>query len=446
MIAKLLETFKSNSTTGKVVRNVFWAVTGKILTLFSTLIVGIFVARYLGPEQYGLMNYVISIVTLFSVFSVFGTTEIIIRELSLKETEKETILGTSFLVRLGLAVIIIISICIYILFSDETIETSILILIYSLTIIFSCFDVIRFYFTSIIRNEYIVKSEILRTLVGAGIKVGLLLIKAPLWTFIAALTFDFLLLASGYIVAYSKQVAKISTWCFDKQFAVLLLKTAFPLLITCATAIVYQRIDQVMISKMIDNKSLGYFSTAMSFIGIVVFIPTIIIQTVSPILVRYYKEDIERYQTESQKMMNIATWGTMIVSCAISLLSYYIIRYTYGIEYLAAVPVMQILAFKAVGIALTTTGGQLIIIENIHQVAFIKNILACFVCIGCNYLLIPHWGIIGSAWATIITVMFTGGLANIFIPRYHHILKKQIIAIFLGWRDLVLIKQLLIKR
>ena len=107
---------------------------------------------------------------------------------------------------------------------------------------------------------------------------------------------------------------------------------------------------------------------------------------------------------------------------------------------------MQILAFKAVGIALTTTGGQLIIIENIHQVAFIKNILACFVCIGCNYLLIPHWGIIGSAWATIITVMFTGGLANIFIPRYHHILKKQIIAIFLGWRDLVLIKQLLIKR
>lgn len=248
------------------------------------------------------------------------------------------------------------------------------------------------------------------------------------------------------MVAYSKQVAKISTWCFDKQFAVLLLKTAFPLLITCATAIVYQRIDQVMISKMIDNKSLGYFSTAMSFIGIVVFIPTIIIQTVSPILVRYYKEDIERYQTESQKMMNIATWGTMIVSCAISLLSYYIIRYTYGIEYLAAVPVMQILAFKAVGIALTTTGGQLIIIENIHQVAFIKNILACFVCIGCNYLLIPHWGIIGSAWATIITVMFTGGLANIFIPRYHHILKKQIIAIFLGWRDLVLIKQLLIKR
>ena len=103
MIAKLLETFKSNSTTGKVVRNVFWAVTGKIVTLFSTLIVGIFVARYLGPEQYGLMNYVISIVTLFSVFSVFGTTEIIIRELSLKETEKETILGTSFLVRLGLA-------------------------------------------------------------------------------------------------------------------------------------------------------------------------------------------------------------------------------------------------------------------------------------------------------------------------------------------------------
>lgn len=91
MIAKLLETVKSNSTAGKVVRNVFWAVTGKIVTLFSTLIVGIFVARYLGPEQYGLMNYVISVVALFSVFATFGTTDIIIRELSKKDYSKEIV-------------------------------------------------------------------------------------------------------------------------------------------------------------------------------------------------------------------------------------------------------------------------------------------------------------------------------------------------------------------
>lgn len=97
MIAKLLETFKSNSTQGKIIRNVFWAVLGKVVTLLSTLIVGILVARYLGPEQYGLMNYAISVVALFGIFSTFGTTEIIIRELSKGDLPKEIILGTSFL-------------------------------------------------------------------------------------------------------------------------------------------------------------------------------------------------------------------------------------------------------------------------------------------------------------------------------------------------------------
>lgn len=320
---------------------------------------------------------------------------------------------------------------------NESAETSVLILIYSISSIFSCFDVIRFYFTSIIQNEYIVKSEMVRSLIGAGIKIVLLLLNAPLYAFVMALTFDFFLLASGYIVAYKKKVSRISEWKFDYDFAKSLLKASFPILISSAAVIIYQRIDQVMIGRMLDNESLGYFSTAASFIGIVTFIPTIMIQTISPILVKYRKENINRYQSESQRIMNITTWSTMIICIILSALSYYIIRYTYGVEYLAAVPVMQVLVFKAVGIALTTMGGQLIIIENIHQVAFIRNIIACFVCVICNYILIPRWGIIGSAWATIITVMFTGGIANIFIPRYHHIFKIQCKSLFIGWKEMI---------
>lgn len=442
---KLIALLHSDSTQGKIIRNVFWATTGKVVTLLSTLFVGILVARYLGPEQYGLMNYIISIVALFGVFSTFGTTEIIIRELSKKDLSKEEIIGTSFLLRIVLAGITFVGIATYLMLSDETTETSLMILIYAFTIFFSCFDVIRHYFTSIVQNEYVVKSEIARTVIGALIKIVLLIIRAPLSAFIMALSFDFFLLASGYVLAYKKKVGSLFEWKFNKDFGRKLLTTSFPLLISSAAVIVYQRIDQVMINRMLDNEQLGYFSTAASFMGVVTFIPAIMVQTISPILIRYKKEDERLYEQEAQRMMNVTTWLTIIVSCILSFLSYYIIRYTYGIEYLAAVPVMQILVFKAVGIALTTTGGQLIVIENIHQVAFIRNILSCFVCIICNYLFIPRWGIIGSAWATIITVIFTGGIANVFIPRYHHILKKQCIAFFLGWKDLLTIKQLIKK-
>lgn len=441
VINKINSIFQSDSTKAKAIRNVFWAVLGKVVTLLSTLFVGILVARYLGPEQYGLMNYVISIVTLFSVFSTFGTTEIIIRDLSKKEIPTETILGTAFILRIILAIVTYVIITIYVILFDVAIATIAMILIYSTSMFFSCFDVIRHYFTSIIRNEYVVKSEIFRTLLGAVIKIVLLVIKAPLWAFIVALTVDFMLLAVAYIGAYRKQVGKISDWKFDKSFAYNLISTSVPLVISSAAVVVYQRIDQVMIGNMLDNEQLGYFSSAGSFLGVIIFIPAIMIQTLAPILVRYKKESEVLYKTQAQKMMNVTIWLTIFVSCVMSALSYVVIRYTYGIEYIEAVPAMQILSFKAVGVALITLGGQLIIIENIHQLAFLRNIMSCVVCVAVNYLFIPQWGIVGSAWATIITVMFTGGIANIFIPRYRHIFKMQIKSLLFGWKDILKLKE-----
>ena len=436
LVNKLVQLLHSESTQGKIVRNVAWAVTGKVVTLLSTLLVGIFVARYLGPEQYGLMNYVVSVVALFTVFATFGTTEIIIRELAKKELPKEVILGSAFAVRISLVVVCFFAIGIYLFFANETTETAIMILIYASSIFFACFDVIRFYFTSIVENEYVVKSEIFRTLVGALVKVLLLLFHAPLMAFVAALAFDFLLLASGYVFAYRKQVGSIISWNIDKAFIKALLSTSFPLLVSSAAMIVYQRIDQVMIAKMLDNESVGYFSTAASFIGVVTFIPAIMVQTTAPLLVGFWKNDKDRYRKESQRIMNLTTWVTMLVCFVLSLLSDPIIRYTYGNAYLAAVPVLRILAFKAVGVALITIGGQLTVIENIHKWAFVRNILSCVVCIICNYYFIPLWGVIGSAWATIITVFFTGCFSNVFIPQYFHILKMQVISMFIGYKDL----------
>lgn len=440
---RIINKFHIGSTQTKIITNVFWAITGKVVTLLSTLIVGIFVARYLGPDQYGLMNYVVSLVALFTVFATFGTTEIIIRELAKKNISKDVILGSAFRVRIYLSIVSYIAICVYLLLSDEARDTSILILIYAISIILSSFEVIRFYFTSIIENEYVVKSEIFRTVIGAIIKVILLICKAPLYAFVIALTFDFALLASGYLVSYRKKVGSVRLWSVDNKFVKKLMSTSFPLLISSAAMVVYQRIDQVMIAKMLDNESVGYFSTAASFIGIVTFIPTIMVQTISPMLVGYWEKERGRYEKESQRMMNVTTWLTIIMCIVLALLSYPIIRYTYGLEYIEAVPVFRILVFKAVGVALIMTGGQLIVIENIHKWAFVRNILSCIVCVICNYYLIPMWGIIGSAWATIVTVMFTGCFSNILIPQYIHILKKQFIALLVGWKDILAIRYII---
>ena len=425
----------------KVLTNVFWAMLGKIVSMLGALFVGILVARYLGPAQYGLMNYVISYVTLFSVIASFGMTNIEVRELSNANDNKDIILGTCFRLRFFFSTIayLILALSLFIYKADSF--TTTMILLYGVTLYTSnCFELIRNYFTSILKNEYVVKSEIARTLIGACIKIFLLYIHAPLSFFIAAVVLDSIMVSSGYVISYNKEVGSMRGWKFDKAFVPYIVRQSFPLLLSGAAIIIYQRIDQVMIGNMIDKESVGYFATACKFLEVVLYIPTILVQTITPLLVQWKAEDENKYNVMSQRFINIVVWTSILMALFVSLISYWLIRYTYGMMYIAAVPILQIMAWKVVGMALSSTGGQLIIIEKKQKWAVIRNLCGCVVCVLLNLLFIPRYGAVGSAIVTICTVMTSGYLANVLIPPYRTFFKMETIALVTGWKDLIYIK------
>ena len=173
-----------NKVSKRIVSNVFWALVGKMTGLVSALLVGILVARYLGPTQYGLMNYAISFVTLFLVIATFGFENIEIREEAKASNLKDTILGTVFVLRLLLSFVTIVIISVVAYINETDLYTYGIIMIYAITVILTPFDVIRNYFTSLIQNEYIVKVGIFRTLLSGTIKIALLLIHASLLWFV----------------------------------------------------------------------------------------------------------------------------------------------------------------------------------------------------------------------------------------------------------------------
>ena len=435
---------KSNlsETKKKIVSNIYWAVIGKVVTLLGSLLVGILVARYLGSEQYGLMNYVISYVALFQILASFGMDNIEIRELSKEQVDKNIVLGTAFRLKLLFALATMVLIVGTALLFEADRFTIGMIALYSFSVVFNSLSVIRNYFTSVVWNEYIVKTEITRTLIGAGIKIALLCVKAPLWAFVAATMFDTVLLASGYALAYKTKVGSLSVWTFDWQVGKYLLKHSFPLLLSGAAVMVYNRIDQVMIGNMIDKASVGLFSVATKFVEVALFVPTIMSQTIAPILVRTRERSQEEYERKAQFFMNVTVWGCVLMGVVICLLAYWLVRLTFGMEYLLAVPVLQVMAFKVVGMALSNTAGLMIIVENQQKYAFIRNLLGCIVCVLLNLWLIPRYGIMGSAVVTVITTMFVGCLANGLIPPYWRYLHFQLKTLCFGWIDLFKIAQM----
>lgn len=433
MFGSIINRFKSVGSTKKnVLSNVGWATLGRIVRILTETLVSIFVARYLGPSEYGLMNYVVSFVAIFTTISAFGLDNIEIREIAKPENDKNVILGTSFKLRIIFAAIALASIILILLLSRTDTYTSFLIIIYSTSVVLSTSNIIRNYFTAIINNKYIVITEILRCLVGAIIKVVLLIVKAPLVFFIIALAFDFLLVACGYFTTYRKLVGSIKSWSYDKCVAKYLIRESFPLLLSGAAVIIYQRIDQVIIKGLLNNEAVGYFSVAAKFSEFILFVPLIMSQTIAPLLVSIYSSDKDVYKQKSQQFIDITVWVSVVLSIFISVVSYPLIRYTFGVQYLAAVPILQVLSFKAIGMALSNSCGQLIVIEGVQKWAVIRNLIGCAICVASNYLFIPLFGVVGSAFATLVTVAFSGCIGNLFIPPYRHFFKQQINALFLG--------------
>ena len=437
LINKIIGKLNLSPTKEKVISNVVWAVTGKVVTLLGGLLVGIFVARYLGPEQYGLMSYVMSYVALFQVLASFGMDQIEIREEAKTPEEKNKIIGTAFVLKISFALITMLLVAITAWIFEADSFTKWMIILYSASMIANSFGVIRNYFTSLVWNEYIVKTEITRTFIGAGIKIGLLLLHAPLVWFIAATLFDTILIAGGYFVSYRSKIDSIKKWAFDREQARYLIKQSFPLLLSGAAVVVYNKISEVMLGNMLDKTAVGYYSVASRFVEICIFIPTIISQTITPILVKYHESNINLYNQQTKIYCSTITWCSIMIAIIITFTSAPLIKYTFGTEYMASIPVLQVLSFKAIGAALMQSSGQMIIIEGLQKYVVLRNGVACFVCIIGNLILIPILGVVGAALSGVLAFITAGYLAHIIIPVYKKFFLIQTYGIIMGWKDLL---------
>lgn len=429
-----------------ITENLLWAIAGKVVSLLSGLVIGIFVARYLGPEQYGLMNWVISFVFLFQCLSVFGLDPIEVREEAKKEVDYNTIIGTSFIIRLVLSffsILLAIATCFLL---DKNSETTLLVAIYAISVVANTLSVIRNYFFAIVQNKRVVQSEISRTMIGMLIKIVLLLMHAPLLLFIVAALFDSLLLAGGYWASYRHEVGSIRQWRFSFAYAKYLIRESFPLLLTSAAVIIYQRIDQVMIGQLVDDRSVGYFAVAGRFVEILLFVPMVLAQTISPVLTQILSRSEEEYREKSQQFMNMSFWCSVLASIAASLVAYPLVRYLFGEQYLPAVAILQILVFKTASVALSNTAGSMLVIEGLQKWVLLRDLMGCVACIALNWFFLPRYGAVAAAYISIVSNVVAGYLADGLIPPYRHLFVMQTRAIVFGIKDIYKIKDYIVKK
>ena len=193
--------------------NTGWLFVDKILRMGVGLLVGVWVARYLGPEQFGLYSYALSFVALFSTFATLGLDGIVVRDIVRDLSYKDEILGTAFVLKFigGIVTLLLTIFSISIIRPEESL-TRWLVMIIAAGTIFQAFDVIDFWFQSQVQSKYTVYAKNIAFLIIALLKSILILTKAPLIAFMGMS--EVVLNTIGLVFAYKLNGY---TFCFATE-------------------------------------------------------------------------------------------------------------------------------------------------------------------------------------------------------------------------------------
>jgi len=398
----------------KYFANTSWMIGEKIIRMGVNFVVGIFIARKLGPGGYGLLSYGLSMVALFGIISSLGLDEIIVRNLVRDTWKKDRILGTTFTLRLAGAILILIlapSIS-YLINSDK--EAFYIVLIIAFGPIFQSFTVIDFFFHSRVQARY--SSIALGTSFGISslLKVALICSNAGVFLFAAAYLFEYVAMALAFVIMYEKEGHRIFQWGFLRSEASSLLHDAFPVIFSGFLMIVYSRIDQVMIKNMLGNEAVGYYSVAVTMTEAWHVIPSVLMASLFPAIIRAKTDRQEIFHDRMLHVYGLLFWMAVTVALPVSLASNWIIKLLFDGAYDQSGPVLAILIWNCIFIFLQVANGKWIITENSQKIWLWITPVGCAINITGNLYLISRYGIKGAALVTLMTQFFTSHLAFVF--------------------------------
>ena len=269
--------------------NTSWMFVEQILRIIAGLLVGIYVARYLGPEQFGVYNYAAAFVALFGSIARLGLDGIVVRDLVNHPQERNVYLGTAFWLKLIGAFVALGLLAIAVQFTSNNATTNLYIFIIASGLIFQSFDVMDFHFQSKVLSKYVSISRLTQLALSSILKLYLIFIQADLFWFVMVSLVDQISLALSLAYSYWRQKIGSFLGRFDLGVAKTLLRNSWPVILSGIAISLYMRIDQIMIKEMLGEKDVGLYSAAVRLSEAWYFVPVIIATSIFPAIINAKK-------------------------------------------------------------------------------------------------------------------------------------------------------------
>ena len=416
MLDNILNIFNPNSFF-RYLKNTSWLFTEQLIKIFAGFFVGIWVARFMGPTQFGIYSYSLAFVALFSAFPKLGLDAIVVKKLLENREFQAKYISTAFWLKLSSSLLTIFIIFIIVQFTSNDKLTNLYILIISLGLIFQSFEVVDFYFQAKVLSKYTSLCKIIQITLSTILKVLLLTIKAKLIYFILITLLDQIFLGYLYFYSFKKNSSLSIFKCFCLKKAKEMLKISWPLIISGISVLAYMRVDQIMIKEIVGDRAVGIYSVAAKISEVFYIIPTVITTSLFPAIISAKDKNTIIYNTRLKQLFKLLSFISLSLAIPVSLLSDWIVRLLFGPQYIEAAPILSIHIWAIIAVSYLLSSGKYMIAENLTKLILQRNLIGAILNILLNFILIPKFGLKGAAYSFVISFFFSGLLYDFLKPE-----------------------------
>jgi O-antigen/teichoic acid export membrane protein len=402
----------------KYFTNTSWMLAERILNIIAGVFIGIWVARFLGPEKFGALSYAMALITIFISITKLGLNSILSRELVNHPEKNLQLLGTSFTLQLiaAFACILLVYLIMSSLQLDVYVKT--LILIISISLLFRPMEVIECYFDSKVQSKFAAISKSIQLLITSILKIALIIFNADVIYFALVIVVEVLILSINYLTFFYFRTKQSFFKYFDLMMAKKLLTYAWPFIIISVVHVIYTRIDQLMIGNMLGTNDVGLYSAAIRLYDASLFIPVIITSSLFPAILNAKIESLEHYHNRLQQLFTLMFALSLSISIGTSIIGPWLVPFLFGEQYETSGKVLSILIWSTIFIFWGVARSKWILAENLQKYALFTLLIGVAANIVLNYLWIPLYGINGAAAASVLSNFIGIFISPLFITKF----------------------------
>ena len=402
-----LKALQQNDSFMRYFRNSSWMMAEYALKIISAIFVSIYVARYLGPEQFGLLSYALAIVAIFMAISRLGMDSILVRDLTKCPEKSKAYMGTAFGLMLIAAIVgfSLLSIIIYFLEADA--QTRLYVWVIASGLLFQTFLVIDYAFQAQVKAKYSSIAKSIALAISSSVKIYLVWIQADLFSFAVAYAFDHFIIAMMLLSMHL--VKKQENFLFElhKELIKPMLISAWPIIAAAGLGVLLLKLDKIFIKFYLGSFDLGVYVAAIRLYEGWIMIPQVIALSLLPAIVKLKQSSQETYERRMSLFFRYILIMNVILALIVTVFANEIILLLYGDSYIDSANVLKIVIWCSVLMGIGSISFRYLVVENLEKKILIIMALTLSSNVLFNIVLIPLYGVTGAAMA-LLASLFIG--------------------------------------